>query len=227
MRNPLDMAAHRELNHLLYRLERNDEFLSSYDAAIDAVPGVPALEFDKASLLLRAERFEEAKAGFEKGNAIGANNIVGHDGLGRALIRLGDVEGAIAAHERAVGGDPDNAAAWCNFAETLLRAGAAQRALAASEKSLALQPGNPLGVALGTLAMRKLGDEREAAINDYARLVQTFDLEAPDGFSDMESFNRALNEALVHCTRSAANMSTRMCAAARRPSTICSRPTIR
>jgi uncharacterized protein (TIGR02466 family) len=196
MRNPLDMAAHRELNHLLYRLERNDEFLSSYDAAIDAVPGVPALEFDKASLLLRAERFEEAKTGFEKGNAIGANSIVGHDGLGRALIRLGDVEGAIAAHERAVGGEPDNAAAWCNFAETLLRAGDAKRALEASEKSLALQPGNPLGVALSTLAMRKLGDEREAAINDYARLVQTFDLEAPEGFSDMESFNLALNEAL-------------------------------
>jgi tetratricopeptide (TPR) repeat protein len=196
MRNPLDMAAHRELNHLLYRLERNDEFLSSYEAAIDAVPGVPALEFDRASLLLRAERFEEAKTGFEKGNAIGSNTIVGHDGLGRALIRLGDVEGAIAAHERAVAGEPDNAAAWCNFAETLLRAGDAKRALEASEKSLALQPGNPLGVGLATLAMRKLGDEREAAINDYARLVQTFDLEAPDGFSDMESFNRALNEAL-------------------------------
>ncbi len=48
----------------------------------------------------------------------------------------------------------------------------------------------------GALAMRKLGDEREAAINDYARLVQTFDLEAPDGFADMESFNRALNELL-------------------------------
>jgi tetratricopeptide (TPR) repeat protein len=196
MRNPLDLMAHRELNHLLYRLERNDEFLSSYDAAIDAVPGVPSLEFDRASLLLRAERFEEAKAGFEKGNAADANNIVGHDGVGRASARLGDFEGAIAAHERAVGIEPSNAAAWCNFAETLLRAGDARRALEAAGKSLAIQPGNPLGVAFQTLAMRKLGDEREAAINDYARLVQTFDLEAPDGFSDMESFNRTLNEAL-------------------------------
>ncbi|HVP84615.1 MAG TPA: tetratricopeptide repeat protein [Rhizomicrobium sp.] len=196
MRNPLDLMAHRELNHLLYRLERNDEFLSSYDAAIDAVPGVPSLEFDRASLLLRAERFEEAKAGFEKGNAAGANNIVGHDGIGRASARLGDFEGAIAAHERAVGIEPGNAAAWCNFAETLLRAGDAKRALEAAEKSLAIQPGNPLGVAFQSLAMRKLGDEREAAINDYTRLVQTFDLETPDGFSDMESFNRTLNEAL-------------------------------
>jgi tetratricopeptide (TPR) repeat protein len=196
MRNPLDMTAHRELNHLLYRLERDDEFLSSYDAAIDAVPGVPALEFDKASLLLRAERFEEAKAGFEKGTAIAPENIVGHDGLARAHARLDDFQPAIAAHERAVGIEPGNAAAWCNFAETLLRAGDAARALEASEKSLALQPANPQGVAFATLAMRKLGDAREAAINDYARLVQTFDLEAPEGFPDMESFNRTLCEAL-------------------------------
>lgn len=195
-RNPLDMMAHRELNHLLYRLERDDEFLKSYDQSIDAVPGVPALELDRASLLLRAGRFDDAKAGFEKGIAAGANNIVGHDGLGRALARLGDFDAAIAAHERAVEIEPDNGAAWSNFAETLLRAGDAARALTASETSLIHLPANPQAVALGGLAMRKLGDPREAAINDYARLVQTFDLEAPDGFADMESFNRALNEAL-------------------------------
>lgn len=195
MRNPLDLVAHRELNHLLYRLERDDEFLSSYDAAIDAVPGASALLFDKASLLLRAERFEEAKEGFEKANALGPN-IVGHDGIGRALARLGDFAGAIAAHERAITMEPGNAAAWCNFAETLLRAGEWERAKEASEKSLAIEPANPLSVALQTLAMRKLGDEAEAAINDYARLVQIFDLEPPEGFSDMESFNRALNELL-------------------------------
>ena len=195
-RNPLDMMAHRELNHLLYRLEQTGEFLASYDAAIEAVPGVPALEFDKASLLLRAERFDEAKSSFEKGLAISPDHIVGHDGRARALARLEDFDGAIAAHERALGIEPGNGAAWCNFAETLLRAGKPERALEACEKASVVQPGNSQATAFGTLAMRKLGDAREAAINDYARLVQTFDLEAPDGFSDMESFNRTLNELL-------------------------------
>jgi ASC-1-like (ASCH) protein len=42
------------------------------------------------------------------------------------------------------------------------------------------------------LALRALGDPREAELNDYENFVQVFELDPPEGFSDMESFNREL-----------------------------------
>ena len=44
---------------------------------------------------------------------------------------------------------------------------------------------------LGT-AWRLQGDERDEDLNGYDRFVRVFDLEPPDGFSSMESFNAEL-----------------------------------
>ena len=41
-RNPLDMLAHRDMNHLLYRLGRDEEFLRSYDDVMRALSAISA-----------------------------------------------------------------------------------------------------------------------------------------------------------------------------------------
>jgi len=38
-----------------------------------------------------------------------------------------------------------------------------------------------------------LGDERDEDLNGYETLIQVFDLEPPEGFSDMAAFNAAMN----------------------------------
>ena len=38
-----------------------------------------------------------------------------------------------------------------------------------------------------------MGDERDEALNGYDSLIRIYDLEPPEGFSDMESFNAELN----------------------------------
>ena len=48
---------------------------------------------------------------------------------------------------------------------------------------------------------RARGDPREAALNDYENLVQVFELAPPDGYSDMESFNRDLDALLTQMHR--------------------------
>jgi uncharacterized protein (TIGR02466 family) len=48
-------------------------------------------------------------------------------------------------------------------------------------------------IALMGLADRALGDEAESRLNDYENFVQVFDLEPPEGYSDMGAFNRDLN----------------------------------
>ena len=61
------------------------------------------------------------------------------------------------------------------------------------EKSLALAPHDQVALAVLGTAWRMLGDERDEMLNGYDSLIRIFDLEPPEGFSDMESFNAELN----------------------------------
>jgi hypothetical protein len=55
---------------------------------------------------------------------------------------------------------------------------------------------------LGT-ALDLLSDPRAQTLNDYERFVQVFDIEPPEGYRDIETFNRDLDVALdrVHVDR--------------------------
>jgi len=67
-----------------------------------------------------------------------------------------------------------------------------QKAAAAAEKILTVLPYDQLSLArLGT-AWRMLGDARDEALTGYDNLIQTFDLDPPEGFSDMADFNAEL-----------------------------------
>ena len=64
--DPTNAEAHRELNALLYRLGRAQEFLASYDQAARSLPPSRAAErgallLQKAGFLIDAERFAEAR----------------------------------------------------------------------------------------------------------------------------------------------------------------------
>ena len=200
-RNPLDFMAHAEMNRLLYRLGREDAFLKSYDDAAVGYPRMAAIPLDKAGLLLKSERFALAKENFERAIQIDPASVTAHDGLGLALAQLNEFEASARAHEKAVTIEPDNANAWANFALTLLRSRQSDRALAAAERALEAEPHNQNALAVWGLALRQLGDERESALNGYSDFVQIFDLEPPEGFSDIEAFNHELNATLDNLHR--------------------------
>jgi uncharacterized protein (TIGR02466 family) len=43
------------------------------------------------------------------------------------------------------------------------------------------------------VALRAQGDSRDEALNDYENFVQVFELAPPEGYTDMDAFNRDLN----------------------------------
>lgn len=192
-RNPLNMPAHSDLNRLLYRLGRDEDFLASFDEVGALYPEVGEIPLTKADFLFRAGRYDEAVEAFERAAPRLVDNVTPYDGLGLIHAREGRFAEAIKAHEKAVEMEPDNAHAWTNFAETLLRAGDPERAREAAERAIAIEPGHQSALGMWGLALRKLDDPREQDLNDYERLVQIFDLPPPDGYADMESFNRDLN----------------------------------
>ncbi|HEY5237742.1 MAG TPA: tetratricopeptide repeat protein, partial [Rhizomicrobium sp.] len=191
-RDPLDYKAHRALNELLYRMER-PEFLDSYDVAAKAHPESAELFAEKGKLLLLSGRYEEACENFARTLKLAPDHAVARDGLGSALTRLGRFSQAAGEYEILLARHPSDVDVRCNFVESLLRAGDTKKGIEIAEETLTLAPYNQLTLALWGTAMRQSGDVREEELNNYEEFVQVCDLDPPEGFSDMESFNRALN----------------------------------
>ncbi len=189
-RNPLNMAAHTGLNMLLYRLQRDDEFLRSFDAS--AVRNNAQLPIGKANLLMRIERFAEAQEEFLRALAIEPENLRATMGLAAAQSGLKNFDDAIATFGKGVALQPDDANLLTGFAATLLQARDAEKAREIALRALALQPYNQSGLSILGLAHRALNDERDEALSGYDEFVRVFDLAPPDGFADIAQFNADL-----------------------------------
>jgi len=189
-REPLHGLALYDVARLRWRMGHED-FCAELEAAA-AQFAQPLPLGIQGRLLLQAGRHEQAasafKAALARGEAAGY-----HDGLGQAAIRLGRPAESLTAHRRAIELAPDDASARANFASSLLQAGEATLAAVQAERAVRLNPLDQQAWALLGTAWRASGNERNASwLNDYARHVQVFDLEPPEGFADMASFNAAL-----------------------------------
>lgn len=192
-RDPLNMHAHQDLNQLLYRLGRDGEFLQSLDEAAARHAQVGAIPLLKGSFLFRAGRHEEAAQALERAAALMPRFAAPHDMLGQLHARAGRFEDAIGAHERAIEIEPRNVGILNGLADALLQSGDPERARDAAERAIAADPFHQGALSRWGLALRKLEDSREEELNDYASMVQVFDLPPPEGYADMDAFNRDLN----------------------------------
>jgi tetratricopeptide (TPR) repeat protein len=193
VRDPANIAVHHELNALLYRMGRDDEFLMSFEDAAKASPLGGELLRQKAGLLVRIDRCDEALACFARATALQGEHPETLSGSALALANLGRFDESVSAYERSLALQPDNAVTKVNLAAVLLRAGEPSRALRLTEAVVPQNPYDQGALAVHELALRALDDPRAERLADYERHVQVFDLEPPAGFSSMAAFNTALN----------------------------------
>jgi tetratricopeptide (TPR) repeat protein len=196
--DPTNLEAHRELNALLYRLGRAEEFLSSYDKAAGGLASSRAEErgallLQKAGFLIDAERFEEARDCFAQAAAIAPRSAGPQNGLAAAYAGLGRLDASIAAYEKSLALQPEDSATGIRLACVLLQAGETKRALRLTEEAVPRLPLDQAALAVHELTLRVNDDPRAEWLADYERHIQIFDLEAPQGFSSMAEFNAALN----------------------------------
>ena len=187
--DPLNVMLHNDYNGLLYRLGRSEDYLSSFDRA----PPNRALYFAKARFLMHGRRHGEAADVFAAILARDPNDK--HAGAGRAtaLSRLGNHDEAASLFEALTARHGDDPNLCGNAAAAALARGDAARALVFCEKGHAKAPGNQVCLALMGSAYRLLKDERDETLNGYDSLIGVFELDAPQGFSDMVTFNAELN----------------------------------
>ena len=190
--DPINGAAHRALGDLHYRLGEEDAFLRSYDSA----PRTKELVLDKAQLLLGADRLEEAESSFQLAVSRYGDDKQALAGLGLSLMKMGRLAEAASILERTLRSYPDSADLYCNLSAALARLGDPEKGGAMAAKALALDRYNQLALAMQGTCWRLLRDGRDAVLNGYDELVQVFDLKAPDGYRDMETFNADLSQAL-------------------------------
>jgi tetratricopeptide (TPR) repeat protein len=211
-REPRNLAAHREYNHLLYRLRRDERFLVSYDEALARAPASLSLRLDKAWFLLNAGRFAEARALYAHVLAVEPANAVAATGVAVALEKMGQLEAALAAYRAAIVGHPKDVNLYSSIASTLLKIGEPLQAAEVAQRGLEIAPADQLCLAALSVAWRLRGDTREEWLCRYDEFIRVFDLEPPEGFASMLTFNEQLNAFLDryhHGTREFVNQSLR------------------
>jgi predicted Zn-dependent protease len=198
-RDPGNPEAHLSYNRLLHGEKREKKFLTSFDDA----PQTTALQLSKASLLVTAGRAEEAQEIYARLLAAEPDNTHAAAGLAEGLSKLGRHDEAVTCLEKAMVHAPGNPVLLTGITGASLQARDPQKAAAMAEKILASTPHDQLVLAMLGSAWRLLDDTRHEKLNGYEDLIQVFDLEPPEGFSDMAAFNAELNEFLsgLHKTK--------------------------
>ena len=187
-RNPTDAQLHKAYNSLLYRLGRMDEFLSSYDRA----PQTREILLGKARFLSLQKRSDEVDAIYNTLLARDPLDSAALSGWADNLMALGRNQEALAIFESVLGRPGATPGVFSAAAGAALLIGDPQRAEFLCQSGLRLAPFDQTCLALLGTAWRLKGDERNEALNGYDHLIRVFDLEPPDGFSSMESFNAEL-----------------------------------
>ncbi|HWY63064.1 MAG TPA: putative 2OG-Fe(II) oxygenase [Rhizomicrobium sp.] len=188
-KDPFNVMLHNDYNDLLYRLNRPEDYLRSFDRA----PPNRGLYLAKASLLMHGQRYEEASGVFTAILAREPDNKHAGVGLATARSRLGRHDEAAALFETLVEKNRTDANLCGNAASAAIARGDAARALTLCEMGHAIAPANQVCLALMGTALRLVGDERDEALSGYDEFVRVFDLDPPEGFSDMANFNAELN----------------------------------
>jgi tetratricopeptide (TPR) repeat protein len=187
-RDPCNPQWHKFHNDLTYRLGR-DDYLKSYDRA----PRTVELLLSKAYFLSHEKRGEEALQAYSEALALEPDNQSAATGMGNTLNMMKRHTEAQKLLDSLLARHGDGPNLLICAAEAAISAGDPEKAAALCQRSVALAPHDQLSLAVLGTAWRMLDDVRDEALNCYDSLIQIYDLDPPDGFSDMESFNAELN----------------------------------
>ena len=187
-RDPGNRQWHHFHNDLMYRLGSED-YLKSFDRA----PKTVELLLCKADFLGHQKRAEEANAVFREILKLDPDNRLAAAGLGNTLNLMKRHAEAHQVLEDLLIKHGDDADLLSCAAEAAISAGDPKRAAALCERGVALAPHDQVALAILGTAWRLQGDERDEVLNGYDSLIRMYDLDPPEGFSDMESFNAELN----------------------------------
>lgn len=208
-RDPGQVAAHRELNELLWQLGRTDEYARSFETAVARTGPDPALLQAWCEALAGGGRFAAVLEVLDR-HAPDAREPGLLRMRGRALAARGERGPAMDLLARARELAPEDPDPALDHAQLAIVEGAHDRALEALDRVEALAPDHQLMWACRGLCWRLKGDGRAQWLNDPDRLVRTRRIECPPGHASLDDFLAELAARLeaLHLTRAAPSNQT-------------------
>ena len=162
-------AAHYNLG-ILRRGTNPEQSLESLQTALAAEPEAADIHLQIGTVLLRLERFAEARESFDRCLEIEPRNAACRAGLGGVLVDLGELDAAERQLRAALEVDPGLARASFDLGRVMARTQRPEEALALYRKAIEIDPGfgaalNNLGIALaGQGDVRSGGELLERAV---------------------------------------------------------------
>ena len=187
--DPANPEWHKFHNDMLYRLDRRDEYLKSYDGA----PRTTPLLLSKAFFLSHEKRAEEALETYREAARLSPDDRLAAAGVASSLTMLGRYDEALAAFDTLLKKHGEDGELYGCAAEAALLGGDFARAVTLCERAVTINPFDQIALSTMGTALRLMEDERDERLNGYDSLIQAFELETPEGFSSMADFNAELN----------------------------------
>jgi len=193
--SPTDLGSHTLLAKL--RFMRGDPDYMGELADVATKTNDPRLLLALGDLLRRGDRLEEAET-------IVRRLVERHGWMPQAASALavllqeqGRLPEAAAEARRAQAAAPEDPDLTENLIAILLQLGEGEEPGPLIQRERRRAPLDQRWLAYEATAARITGSSRYEELYDYERFVRPFDLEPPDGYPDIESFNAALRERLI------------------------------
>ena len=194
--SPGFIEAHVDFNALAWSMGRADLRFKSFEYAKSRIGEQTGLLLAESEQRMRFHEAAEAERLLRRALALAPERSEIRNALGRSLVMQGRMSESIPVFESAIEAQPLGISHYQELAIAHLHSRKPEEALKTVNRALAVAPFEQLTLGLLTLAYRELGDARYGSLTDVSSLVRTYDLPPPPGYSDPESFNRALAEEL-------------------------------
>lgn len=186
-----NVGVHYKAGRFAQALKGLEQFLALQPGRADVSGMAGMIAFD-------LEKFDKAVKYYDRAVALDGTNAKTQFGLALAHKSQGNFESAAKAGRRAVDLSDNAAEPVRVLIELLWALGETRDIPALCQKLLALEPNNIEAAMFEGMACYHQGDADKArAIFGFDDLVEIHDLEAPDGYHDMASFNKALADYIV------------------------------
>jgi tetratricopeptide (TPR) repeat protein len=142
---PRNVLALENLANVLRALQRYDEALNYFDAALALEPSNATAWLNRANTLVDMGKPMEAVADYDRALSLQPNLTLALNNRGSALLKMEEYEAAVDSFKRALALNPNLSATHVNLGDALQRLCRYEEALTNYDRALALDPGNPSG----------------------------------------------------------------------------------
>jgi uncharacterized protein (TIGR02466 family) len=194
--DPLYLEAHENLKKIRWFRGEHDRLDESFRAACQRMPHSAHAFGHLGAALMVSHDYAGAEQALRRATQLEPGLGDAFHGLGQVYRYLGRLDDALAAHERAVACAPQNALFREEFGASLIRAGNYQRAASELRTGHELHPRRSSMLAFLSIALNELGDSSVHEFVDYERFVRVTQIDIPDGYDNLESFNADLHQEL-------------------------------